>query len=73
MAMNSKKQGHGMEDNMIRQTSVCMCIPNRACGYQTELRVLLQRMFKSYEEILLIEVKSSLIDVCFPFIRLELS
>ena len=74
-----KETRHGMEDNMIRQTSVCMCIPNRACtrvracGYQTELRVLLQRMFKSYEEILLIEVESSLIDVCFPFIRLELS
>ena len=56
-----------------------MCITNRACvwahecGYQTELQVLLQRIFKSYGKELLIEVESSLIDVCFPFIRLELS
>ena len=48
-----------------------MCIPNyayaqaHACGYQTELRVLLQRMLKPYEEKILIEVKSSLIDMFF--------
>ena len=41
-----KETRHGMEDKMIRQTSVCMYIPNRAsmrvraCGYQIELRVL---------------------------------
>ena len=68
-----------MEDNMLRQTSVCMCIPNHACmrvhacGYQIDLRVLLQRMFNYYKEGLLIEMEASLIDVCFPFIRLELS
>ena len=70
---------HGMEDNMIRQTSVYMCTPNHACtrvrayGYPTKLPILLQRMLKSYEERLLIEVESSLLDVCFPFIILELS
>ena len=70
---------HGMEDNMIRQTSVYMCIPNHACtqvhacGYQTKLPILLQRMLKSYEKRLLIEVESSLLDVCFPFIILEFS
>ena len=74
-----KETRHGMEDNMIRRASVCMCIPNHACtqvcacGYQIELQVLLQRMFKSYKERLLIEVKCSLIYVCLPFIRLELS
>ena len=55
-----KEAKHGMEDNMIRQTSVYMCIPNHACtrvrayGYPTKLPILLQRM-KSYEERLLIE------------------
>ena len=74
-----KETRHGMEDNMLRQISVCMCIPNdactrvHACGYQTNLWVLLQRMFNSYEEGLLIEMEASLIDVCFPFVRLELS
>ena len=32
-----------------------------------------KRVFTSYEEGLLTEVKASLIDECFPFIRLELS
>ena len=56
-----------------------MCIPNyayaraHAYGYQIELRVLLQRIPKSYEEKILIEVKSSLIDMFFLFIRLNLS
>ena len=56
-----------------------MCIPNHACtqayalGYQIELRVLIQRIFKSYEERLIIEMESSLVDMCFPFIRLKLS
>ena len=56
-----------------------MYIPNyayawaHACGYQTELRALLQRILKSYEEKILIEVKSSLIDMFFLFIRLNLS
>ena len=26
-----KDTRHGIEDNMTRQTSVCMCIPNHAC------------------------------------------
>jgi len=42
-----------------------MCVPNKVAS-------LLQRVFTSYEEGLLIEVKASLIDECFPFIKLEL-
>ena len=58
-----------------------MCLSNHAysrahaCGYQTELRVLLvllQMMFKSYEEILLIDMEFLLINVCFPLIRFKL-
>ena len=49
-----KETRHGMENNMIEQASVCICIPNHAymrvcaCGYQIELRILLLSVFKSY-------------------------
>jgi len=67
-----KETTHDMEDIMIRQTSVCMCTFNRACmrvracGYQTELRVL-------WGEIINWSRITINLCVCFPFIRLELS
>ena len=52
---------------------MCACAQAHACEYQTRLRVLLQMMIKSYEMGSLIEVKSSLIYRCSPFIKLRLS
>ena len=74
----NKKLIHGNEHKawhrrQLDKTNKCMHVYTQwvhACGYQIDLRVLLQtpKDVKSYEERLLIEVESSLIDVCFPFV-----